>query len=91
MDECEFLWMTAQETSVWPQCSDHGAALSVDAPSGKTIMALNWEFNCVCGVGKALTTKPVVFECIHPSLCTYFSLNPLLLTDSNMLKSYHIQ
>lgn len=43
----EFLWMTTQETSVWPQCASRGAALPVVAACGKPIMAFNWDFNCV--------------------------------------------
>lgn len=47
VDQSEFLWMTTQETSVWPQCTGRGAALPVVAASGKPIMAFNWDFNCV--------------------------------------------
>lgn len=47
VDQSEFLWMTAQETSVRPQCRSRGAALPAVAASGKPIMAFNWDFNCV--------------------------------------------
>ena len=64
----KFLWMTVEETSLCPQCTGLVAAQPAVDWSGKTIMGLNWDFNCVCGVARALTTKPVVFECIHSSL-----------------------
>lgn len=65
-DESEFLWTTTRETCV-PTMYGLGAALPVVVASRKAIMAFNWDFFCVCGGANALTTKPVVFECMLAS------------------------
>lgn len=59
-----------------------GAALPVVVASRKAIMAFNWDFFCMCGGANALTTKPVVFECM---LASFVQVDVSLTKSSSFL------